>query len=41
MYRDLVSAVFIMFGGFAGAMYWAARSPPRCTKRRRERSLEY
>jgi type IV secretory pathway TraG/TraD family ATPase VirD4 len=28
VYRDLVSVIFIMFGGFAGGAYWAARGQP-------------
>jgi type IV secretory pathway TraG/TraD family ATPase VirD4 len=28
VYGDLVSIVIIMFGGFAGGMYWAARGQP-------------
>jgi type IV secretory pathway TraG/TraD family ATPase VirD4 len=28
IYRDLLSVIFIMFGGFAGGAYWAARGQP-------------
>jgi type IV secretory pathway TraG/TraD family ATPase VirD4 len=28
IYRELASVIFIMFGGFAGGMYWAARGQP-------------
>jgi hypothetical protein len=28
IFTELVSVIFIMFGGFAGGMYWAARGQP-------------